>query len=231
MIKCLLLIFISATFVNSIFASEILFPAGDPFIAEKLLALEEINDIMGPGNSVDIAQQSDKVILWANSAAILPRTDDNGNRIYIETSLPSFTPYTEGNKEHLRAEITRLCQCDIQNKKVAGIIIANPYKAATMYFRAGWSSRTADEIDGDVPPVVIIYHEFSHIKDYLSNEGYFFDMASMRSKRWLNKAEESASMQQNDFTITLTAKRGISARLRRSYGKNTLYDVTDIFSF
>jgi hypothetical protein len=217
-------------FTQTVSANNIIFPPNDPYIMDKLYALQEINDIMGPGNSVDISQKSNKVILWANEARILPRYID-GVKQFILSDLPSFTAATIDSEDRVRKEIERVCECSIEGKEIAGIIIANPYKAATMYFKHGWNGHRHDEVDGDVPPLVIIYHEFSHIKDFIINPAYFSDMAAQMDKQWLNKAEKSASLQQNDFTISLGAQRGVHARIRRSYGRNTLYDVSDIFDF
>ncbi len=213
-------------FCKSAMAGSIIYPLDDPQAAIKTEVLELIDEVMGPSNSASYVDHSGKVLLWANEAHVIPETSA-GEENYKLSSLPSFTAATPANEAHLRQEITRLCQCNIEGKEIAGILVAQVDVAARMYFRAGWSGHTAQDVDGDVSPIVIIYHEFSHAKDYLQNPEYFFDLATQFDRRWKNKAEESAVMQQNDFVITLQSKLGIRNALRRSYGKNTLHQVSD----
>jgi hypothetical protein len=115
-------------------------------------------------------------------------------------------------------------------KEIAGILVAHPYQAAEMYFRSGWLSHGENEVDGLVPPIVIIYHEIGHISDFLNSSDYFFDLASMSDKQWKNQAEQSAVAHQNELAIALAQHKGLSVSLRRSYGKNRLYFVNDLYS-
>lgn len=225
MLKVLIFIFISFQTL----ASNIIFPQDDPYKQAKLEMLDEINDIMGKNGSVAYVQKSDKVILWANEAKILPRYIDD-KRTFIMSNLPSFTAFTEQNSARVQQEMTRICQCDLEGKNLGGILIAHPYTAAKMLMRRGWKNYKGTELDGHVPPIVIAYHEFSHIKDYLQNDQVFFDSAARMSKQWANDAERSAVEQQNDFVINIAKKRGLYFARRRSYGANILYSVETPFS-
>lgn len=207
-----------------VYASSIIFPKQDQSASEKLEILEVIDEVMGAQNSANYVNLSGKIVMWANEANVLPDSS-MGPGAYKLSDLPSFTAATKENEAHLRSEISRLCECDISGEEIGGILVANPRVGARMYFRRGWSNHTGEEVDGDVAPIVIIYHELSHAKDYLQNPEYFFDLATQFDKRWKNKAEESAVMQQNDFAIALQVKLGIRNALRRSYGKNTLHSV------
>ncbi len=231
--KNAIFLFITFLNLNSSYAniSNIIFPKDDALKAVKLKAISEINEIMGNGNAADIVTNSKKVLLWANSANALPRYDLEGKRYYEETTLPLFMASTAGTKERVKAEMERICVCDLADKEIAGIIIASPYMAAKMFYKRGYNGHDGSELDGKVPPIVIIYHEFGHVKDYILNDEWFLDLASMMDRQWKNKAEESAVQTQNDLSITLAAKRQIYPRIRRSYGRNELYLVDDLFSF
>lgn len=207
--------------------AEILFPADDSLIEEKLIALSEINDLMGGASAAAPLMETEGILLWANRAAVIPNSDTG---LYTETELPSFTPKSVKNEAYLRALIEEQCQCSTGEKEIIGVLIANPYQAAKMYFRAGWSQHRANEVDGFVPPLVIIYHEFVHARDFQRDPNYFSDMATQQDRRWMNKAEESAVMQQNDLAIALIVKRGIIVDRRRSYGRNDLFMVDDLLS-
>jgi hypothetical protein len=229
--KKAIFLFFTLINLNSSFAADVIFPKDDVLKEMKLRAISEINEIMGSGNAVDIVLNSKKVLLWANSAKALPRYDSNGDRYYEETSLPLFMASTAVSEERVRVEMERICECDLASKEVAGILIADPFTAAKMFFRRGYNGYDGSELDGKVPPIVIIYHEFGHVKDYILNDEWFLDMASMMDRQWSNKAEESAVQTQNDLSITLASKRQIYPRIRRSYGRNELYLVDDLFSF
>lgn len=213
--------------LGSFAQAEVMFPSEDPLINEKLLALDEINDLMGRVSVAIPLMKSDSILFWANTAAVIPNAETGG---FIETQLPSFTPVSLQNEAQLRMIIQQQCDCFIGDRKIIGVLIANPYQAAKMYFRGGWSQRRADEVDGFVPPLVIIYHELAHAHDFHSNPDYFSDMATQQDRRWMNKAEESAVMQQNDLAIALTVKRGLPTDRRRSYGRNDLFMVEDMLS-
>ncbi len=207
--------------------AEIIFPASDSFIDEKLTALSEINDLMGGASAATPLMKTEGILLWANRAAVIPNSDTG---LYTETELPSFTPKSAQNEAYLRALIEEQCECSTGEKEIIGVLIANPYQAAKMYYRGGWSQRRADEVDGFVPPLVIIYHELAHAKDFFQNPDNFSDMATHLDRRWMNKAEESAVMQQNDLAMAIIVKRGITIDRRRSYGRNDLYLVDDLLS-
>lgn len=208
---------------------EIIFPKDDPFEKDKQEIIQEILEVMGPGNALEYVLDSSKVLLWANSAKVLKKYGENNQVSYEATHQPNFAAVTEENEPRLRAEMERLCGCSLKNKEIAGILTANPYLAARMYFRQGWNNYTGEEIDGFAPPIVIIYHELAHVKDYLMNAQFFFDMAGTMDKRWKNLAEKSAVMQQNDFVFTLAAKKKLYFDRRRSYGQNTLYWVSGFY--
>lgn len=217
--------------VGSLSASaKLVYPDGDLNKISKQEALTKMNELMGPNGSSQLVVDSDKIILWANKAAVIPKTID-GQEVYESTELPSFTPVTDKNRDYLHQLIEKQCACTVEKSLVAGVLIADPFKAAVMYLRRGWAGHTGDEIDGKVPPIIIMYHEFSHAKDYLSNAEWFFDMAASFDKRWMNKAEESACTQQNDMANMLSYYDGIHVTRRRSYGKNKLYDVDHFLSF
>jgi hypothetical protein len=218
---------IGLALINCNSNAEIIFPANDSFASEKLTALSEINDLMGRASAAIPLMESDGILLWANQAAVIPNFDTG---VYSQTELPSFTPRSARNEDYLRSLIEDQCECSTDGKEIIGVLIANPYQAAKMYFRAGWSDRSADEVDGFVPPLIIIYHELAHAQDFHRDPHYFSDIASQQDRRWMNKAEESAVMQQNDLALAITAKRGLSIHRRRSYGRNDLYIVDDLFS-
>lgn len=207
-------------FWGNICSADIIFPANDPFMAEKQIALDELNQLMPGFSAIQNVLKSKKIILWANSVAL-------GEK---EIDLPSFTPMTENNKIFLRVEMEKKCQCSLMGKEIAGILVAHPYQAAEMYFRSGWLDHRENEIDGFVPPIVIIYHEIGHVSDYIANSDYFFDLAALSSKQWKNQAEQSAVNHQNELTHALAQQKGITVSRRRSYGKNRLYFVKDLYS-
>lgn len=207
--------------------AEILFPSNDPFIVEKMTALMEINDLMGRASAATPLMESEGLLLWANRAAVIP---DSNTGEYRETELPSFTPASEQNESYLRELIEQQCQCETEGRPLLGVLIAHPYQAARMYFRGGWSSWRPDQVDGYAPPIVIIYHELAHARDFQRDPHYFSDMATQQDRQWMNKAEESAVMQQNDLTMAITVQRGLRVDRRRSYGRNDLFMVDDLFS-
>lgn len=218
-------------FFTKVMAANIIFPKDDNLKEIKLNVLKEINHLMGEGNAAGIVLNSRKVLLWANSAKALPRYDDNNVRYYEKTSLPLFMASTTVSEKRVRKEMQRICQCNLEGKEVAGILIASPYMAAKMYFKRGHNGYDGTEVDGRVPPIVIIYHELGHVRDYILNDEWFLDMGSMMDSQWGNKAEESAVQAQNDISIALAVKKQIYPRIRRSYGRNELYLVDDYFSF
>lgn len=224
--KITLALFLGFVFTCNAFAKPIIFPKNDPHSAEKIFAISEVSEIMGPSSSVDFILRSEKVLMWANATPELKLKDGS---TLPANQWPSFIAASANNEEALRQEMEAQCECSLEGQPIAGILVANPYQAARMYFRAGWSERTAEEVDGIAPPIVIIYHEFSHARDYLQNADYFFDLASQADRRWKNKAEQSAVMQQNDFVITLAQKRKIFLDRRDSYGRNTLFTVNGLF--
>lgn len=201
-------------------SADIIFEANDPLASEKQMALNELSELMPGFSAIQKVLKSNKIILWANTVAMNQK----------EIDLPSFSPLTSSNKDALRMEIEQKCQCSLMGKEIAGILVAHPYQAAEMYFRSGWLGHSENEIDGSVPPIVIIYHEIGHISDFLSSSDYFFDLASMSDKQWKNQAEQSAVAHQNELAIALAQHKGISVSLRRSYGKNRLYLVNDLYS-
>ncbi len=206
---------------------DILFPVDDPYVAEKQTALSDLSALLPVNSAIQTVLKTDKVILWANSVSAPASMQLNGVQ---ELSVPSFTPVTTQNRDAIRIEIEKKCECSLMGKEIAGIIVAHPYQAALMYFKEGWMNHKTDEIDGTVPPIVIIYHELAHASDYLQNENVFFDIASLWDKRWKNGAEQSAVNQQNELTIALASQKGLSFSLRRSYGKNRLYTVDGLYS-
>ena len=201
-------------------AAEILFPANDPYAVEKQMALDDLKQLMPGFSAIQNVLKSNKVILWANSVAMAEK----------EIDVPSFTPMTENNKNSLRIEMEQKCQCSLIGKDLAGVLVANPYQAAEMYFRSGWLNHKDNEVDGLAPPIVIIYHEIGHASDYITNSDYFFDLATFASNQWKNQAEHSAVIHQNELANALAQQKGITVSLRRSYGKNRLYFVKDLYS-
>jgi hypothetical protein len=208
-------------------AAEIIFPANDPWIMEKKAAIAELEQILSGQNALEPVLKSTKVILWANgiSGNHLGNADPS-----TELTVPSFVPITETNRDPLRIEMEQKCQCSLMGREIAGILVAHPFQAAEMYFKEGWSKHKANEIDGVVPPIVIIYHELGHASDFLRDANSFFDLASMWDNRWKNQAEQSAVQHQNELVLALAATKGLRFSLRRSYGKNRLYFVKDIYS-
>lgn len=206
--------------LGNICSAEIIFPYNDPLVSEKKFAIDELTELMPGFSAMQKVLKTDKVILWANSVVL-------GEK---EIDVPSFTPLTESNKISLRMEIEQKCECSLMGKEIAGILVAHPYQAAEMYFRSGWLNHKENESDGFVPPIVIIYHEIGHLSDFLTSADYFFDLASMSDKQWKNQAEQSAVNHQNELAIALAHKKEITVSLRRSYGKNRLFFVNDLYS-
>lgn len=205
---------------------KIIFPYNDQLQEQKEEAIKLINEYMNKASAVKYIQQSEGVLLWANEAYVIPSFDfDNDNTEYQQTSLPSFTPATNQNQQHLRSEIEKQCQCSTSGRDIIGILIASPIQAAKMFYRAGWLNYQGDELEGIVPPLVIIYHEFAHAKDFWLHPEYFFDMATLPSAQWMNEAEKSAVMQQNDLVQAIYLNTGLLFSRRSSYGRNELFKV------
>lgn len=213
---------------NYAWAENIIFPKDDLHRDLKASILKDIKEITGHNNPIDLLKSHDKIVLWTDSAPVLK--DHSKKGAYKETSLPSFTAVDNENADHIRSIVSEQCKCDLENKEIAGILIASPFIAAEMYFRHGWAGKTGNEIDGLAPPIVIIYHELGHLRDYLLNSEYFFDSASNLDHRWKNEAESSAVNQQNDFVIWLGQKKGLYFHGRKSYGKNRLFPVSGPYS-
>lgn len=207
--------------------AEIIFPANDPWILEKQTALDDLEQILSGQNALEPVLKSSKVVLWANGISGSHRGNASAT---TELTVPSFVPLTEKNRDLLRVEMEQKCQCSLMGREIAGILVAHPYQAAEMHFKEGWSKHKANEIDGVVPPIVIIYHELGHASDFIRDANSFFDLASMWDTRWKNQAEQSAVQHQNELVLALAAQKGLSFSLRRSYGKNRLYFVKDIYS-
>lgn len=208
------LLFLLFSLVTTSYA-EIVYPHNDPFKNVKQEILDVMSDIAGPNGSSQIVLDSEKIFLWNNDIDM----------------IPSFTAVTDSNRNLIHQEIQKVCECEILASKVGGIIKVGVDNAATMFFRRGWQQYLGDEVDGDVPPIVIIYHEFSHAKDYLLNSERFFDMSIIPDKQWKNKAEQSAVEQQNDFVHFYGFYEGVHFKRRSSYGRNTLYKVEHYLSF
>jgi hypothetical protein len=205
---------------------EIIFPDQDPFRTEKQLAIQEILQVFPKNSSLHTVLQSEKIVLWANDVLMKnPSTEE-----LVNVTEPNFSAVTFNNESFLRTQIETVCQCSLMGKEIGGILVAHPYQAALMYNREGWLSHGAFEDAGQAPPIVIIYHELSHAGDYLKDENYFFDMASMTSKQWKNDAEQSAVVQQNDFVMSVNSKKGTNFVSRLSYGKHQLYRTAGLYS-
>lgn len=202
--------------------ATLIFPKEDPHLQIKKQAISEIEAIMGSTHSsLTAILDSDRVILWANEARLFDEK---------QVTVPSFAAVSVQNEFRLRLEMERLCGCSLKDQAVGGILIASPYHAAEMHFRKDWAGHGSRDVDGFVPPIVVIYHEMSHARDYLSGPEFFFDWASNLSRRWKNQAEQSATEQQNDFVNALSAKKGLHFDLRRSYGTHRLYLVEGLYS-
>jgi hypothetical protein len=206
--------------------AEIIFPDKDPYSQEKQIAIEEILAIFPKNSSLQTVLHSDKVILWANS--VLMKNAFTGE--VTPVTEPNFSAMTTNNEVFLRTQMEEICQCSLMGKQIGGIIVADPYHAAEMYYREGWLGHLPNEVEGYAPPITIIYHEFSHAGDYLKDQNYFFDLASMSSKQWKNGAEQSAVVQQNDFTRAMNLQKGTNFKTRLSYGKHQLYKTTGLFA-
>jgi hypothetical protein len=206
--------------------AEIIFPEHDPLVAEKQLAIQEILQVFPKNSSLQAVLQSEKIILWANEVLM----ENPSSKEITNITEPSFSAATFNNESFLRTQIENSCQCSLMGKEIGGILLAHPYQAAVMYHREGWLGHGANEDAGQAPPIVIIYHEFSHAGDYLRDQNYFLDMASMASKQWKNDAEQSAVVQQNDFVRAVNAQKGTSFVSRLSYGKHQLYRTAGLYS-
>ena len=213
-------------FIFYVSHAEIIFPDHDPFFAEKHVAIQEILQVFPKNSSLDAVLQSEKIILWANDVLM----KNSSSEELINITEPNFSAVTFNNEAFLRTQIETVCQCSLMGKEIGGILVAHPYQAALMYHREGWLSHGAFEEAGQAPPIVIIYHEFSHAGDYIRDENYFFDMASMTSKQWKNDAEQSAVVQQNDFVRAVNAQKGTNFVSRLSYGKHQLYRTAGLYS-
>lgn len=208
-------------------AAEIIFPAGDPYLSEKKTAIADLEQIVSGHSPLQTVLTSSMVVLWANS---ISASHLGGDKSAKDIVVPSFVPLTQTNKNSLRLEMEEKCQCSLMGREIAGILVAHPYQAAEMYFKEGWMKHGPDETDGVVPPIVIIYHELGHAHDFIRDANSFFDLASMWDTRWKNHAEQSAVQHQNELVLALAAKKQMVFSLRRSYGKNRLYFVKDLYS-
>lgn len=217
---------IFSLFICLLSRAEIIFPDQDPLLAEKQIAIQEILQVFPKNSSLQTVLQSEKIVLWANSVLMKNTSSEE----LVSITEPNFSAVTFNNESFLRTQMETICQCSLMGKEIAGILVAHPYQAALMYHREGWLGHGAMEEAGHAPPIVIIYHEFSHAGDYLKDENYFFDMASMTSKQWKNDAEQSAVVQQNDFVRAVNAKKGTNYMSRLSYGKHQLYRTAGLYS-
>ena len=206
--------------------AEIIFPDQDPLLVEKQVAIQEILQVFPKNSSLQTVLQSEKIILWANDVLMKNPSSEE----LINITEPNFSAVTLNNEAFLRTQIENFCQCSLMGKKIGGILVAHPYQAAVMFHREGWLGHGAFEEAGLAAPIVIIYHEFSHAGDYVRDENYFFDMASMTSKQWKNEAEQSAVVQQNDFVRAVNAQKGTNFVSRLSYGKHQLYTTAGLYS-
>lgn len=211
----------------SVSHAEIIFPVADELKSEKLAALKEIDLIMPNGGAAGVVVRSDKLFLWTNS---VPAKLVDVNSTAETYDVPLVITASAQNESILREHMQKICECDLSQKQIGGIIIASTRRAANMFFKEGWSGHKSNELDGIVPPIVIIYHEMSHASDFIKDPAYFLDLAAQSDKQWKNKAEKSAVEQQNDFAITVAVKMNKQIARRRSYGKNTLFAVEDFWS-
>lgn len=206
--------------------AKIIFPQEDLYLAEKQLAMEEVLNVFPKNSALQTVLDSEKIILWANSVQLQTSTPPQ----ILTITEPNFSAVTTNNKDFLRVQIEQSCQCSLMGQEIGGILVASPYHAAEMYFREGWLGHQANEIEGYAPPLAIIYHELAHAGDYLRDQNYFFDIASMSSKQWKNGAEQSAVIQQNDFIRAVNAQKKTRFSSRLSYGKHQLYKTSGLYS-
>lgn len=195
-------------------AIEILFSRSDSQIEIKKSMIRDIKEIMGENNIFKAIESSKKSILWLDSSSLHSFGDEE---------QPRFIPADGGSSLAVLEEIKKECLCEIE--EAGGIVVASPFIAATMYYRKGWAGHSQSDIEGKAPPIVIAYHEFAHVKDFLSDKESFNSAAGQLHKRWKNYAEWSAVEQQNDFVITLAYKKKIFYSRRNSYGHNDYYKV------
>ena len=209
--------------VSHLAFGEIIFSEQDDTVSTKREVLEELITIMGPNGAATYVNDHEKVLLWTNEAAVLPGEKEGQ---FKKTTLPSFTMASPQNIKQLQKIIEEQSGRFIAKEKIAGILIAHPYQGAIMYYRQGYLGKGPKEEDGRVAPIVIIYHEFAHVKDSLQSPQHFSDMAASFNKRYKNDAEQSAVQQQNDFLLTAKFKGFDFGDLRQSYGKNDLVMVS-----
>lgn len=208
--------------ISQLTFAEILFSNSDETEMVKREVLQELIAFMGPNGAATYVANHDKVVLWTDEAAVLPGEVEGSFR---STTLPSYTMASPQNKKQLQKIIQEQTGREIPLEMIAGILIANPYQGAIMYYRRGYLGKGDNEEDGRVAPIVIIYHELSHAKDSLQSPMFFSEMAASFNKRYKNNAEESAVHQQNDFILTTKAQGLDLGDLRQSYGKNDLVMV------
>lgn len=209
--------------VSQLSYAGVLFSNFDDTRATKEEVLRDMIAVMGPHGAATNVANHEKFVLWTNEAAVLPGEIEG---TFKSTNLPSFTMVTEKNKVHLQKVIEEQTGHIIALEKIGGVLIANPFEAAIMYYRQGYLGKGPREEDGRVSPIIIIYHEFAHAKDALQSPAYFSEMAVSFNKRYKNDAEQSAVQQQNDLLITLRAQGINAGDFRQSYGQNDLVMVT-----
>lgn len=190
-------------------SAEILLNPDDPTYNLKLESIAEINELMGRVSNARYLEESEAVLFWD--------LDERGPA--------QFIPPSAQNESELRERIESGCQCSIAGRDIIGIMVASPLKAATMFKRFGLDGADGTEVEGVVPPLIVIYHEMAHAADFLRSPTHFDFMASTPSLRWMNLAEESACLQQNDLVMALIYHRNLRFGLRRSYGRHQYHLV------
>jgi hypothetical protein len=179
--------------------AEVVYSDSDQAQAQKEELLNELITIMGDNGAVNYVAHHEKYVLWTNKAAVLFNSAKNE---YQETELPSFTMVSNKNAQQLQMIFKEQTGMTLTKDQIGGILIASTNQGAIMYYRQGYLPTKVDRVDSKVAPAVIIYHEFSHVKDSLLSPYYFSDMATQFDKRYKNHAERSAVQQQNDFVLT-----------------------------
>lgn len=217
-IKIILTLIVTLTSVKA----EFVFSHDDPTVGIKQQVLTELIAIMGAHGAATYVDQHEKVILWTNKAPVLKDRENGG---FKDTTLPSFSTPEGSYKEQLKKIIFDQTGLDLPVEKIGGVLIANPYQAAIMYYKVGYMSKPPKTIDNRVSPAVIIYHEMAHAKDSLISPFTFSEMATSFDNRYKNHAERSAVWQQNDFIITSNSMGLNYGGLRQSYGENKLVMV------